>query len=136
MKSKLVAVLGVVVGLVMCSVPMFGHHSTAMYDEEHPVTLTGTVKEFKLFNPHMQIHFDVKDENGNVVPWVGTGTSGLKLSRMHGWTKNTLKPGDEITVTGFPLKDSNKTMLIQKLVGPDGLEYSGSGNGPGTSPPR
>ena len=136
MKNKL-AVLAVSVGLFMVSVPMFAHHSTTMYDKEHPVTLTGTVKEFKFFNPHIQIHFEANDENGNVVTWVGTtGAPGMRLSRYHGWTRNTLKPGDEITVTGAPLKDGNKRILIHKIVGPDGLDYTSPETGPETSPPR
>ena len=69
MKNKL-AVLAVVVGLFMVSVSMFAHHSAAIYDREHPVTLQGTATNLAFINPHVQVHFEVKDENGNVVKWV------------------------------------------------------------------
>ena len=136
MRNKL-AVLAVAVGLFMVSVPMFAHHSTTMYDKEHPVTLEGIVTEFRFINPHMQIQFEVKDEDGDVVMWVGTtGAPARRLNRMHGWTPQTVKPGDVIMVTGSPLKDGDKSILIDELVGPDGLEYTSPRTEPEPSPPR
>lgn len=120
MKHTLVAVFGVVVGLVAVSVPMFAHHSTTMYDREHPVTLTGTVKEFKFFSPHLQIEFEVKDPNGRVATWLASGPPAVRLGRTYGWTPKSLKPGDVITVTGFPLIDGTTGILLLKLAGPSG----------------
>ena len=69
MKSQFVGWAAAVV-LLAVSGPLFGHHnSAARYDKEHPVTLTGTVTEFKMVNPHARLSFDVKDENGNIVKW-------------------------------------------------------------------
>ncbi len=70
MKSKLFAVLAAGVVLLLVSGPMFAHHGGVQYDTKHAVTVTGTVTEFMFTNPHVQIHFDVKDETGNVEKWV------------------------------------------------------------------
>ncbi len=118
MKNTL-PVLVVAVGLLLGTGPMFAHHSSAIYDSEHPVTLTGTVTEYGFFNPHIQIHFEVKDENGNVVKWVVKTASPQRMFRR-GLRKTTLKPGDQITVIGTPAKNGRKVMRLTKLVGPTG----------------
>ena len=113
---------GLVVGVILLAVsgPMFGHHSTvARYDEEHPVTLTGTVIRFRMINPHSQLEFEVKDENGNAVKWTAE-TSGASGIYRKGWRTDELKPGDRVTVTGKPAFDGSKTMGLVKLVGPNG----------------
>ena len=116
MKSKLMAVM--VAGVVLLTVagPMFAHHGGAQYDAKHPVTVTGTVTEYMFTNPHVQIHFDVKDENGNVEKWVAETASPQRLFGF-GWNAKTLKPGDKITVTGAQLKDGQKIVTILKLTG-------------------
>ncbi|MBF8305267.1 MAG: hypothetical protein HW398_455 [Acidobacteria bacterium] len=63
---KLFTVLAAGVVLWMVSGPLFAHHAGSLYDREKPVTLTGTVTQYLMINPHAQIHFEVKDENGNV----------------------------------------------------------------------
>lgn len=129
MKSTRAAVVRMVASLVVASVPLVAHHSTTMYDREHPVTLTGTVKEFRFFSPHLQIQFDVKDQNGNVVTWLASGPPAVRLGRMYGWTTKSLKPGDVITITGSPLLDGTKGVLMLKLVGPSGELPLGEGAG-------
>ena len=116
MKSKLVAVLGAIVVVLLVSSTLAAHHAGTLYDREHPVTLKGAVTQFVFTNPHAQIHFDVKDENGNVSNWVAETTSPAALFRL-GWNKNTLKAGDMITVTGAPFKDGRKVLSIFKLTG-------------------
>ncbi len=119
MRSKLIAGLTVAVGLLMVAGPLFAHHSEALYDKEHPVNLTGTVTDFKFINPHVQIHFQVKDENGNVVKWVAASAPPQRLYRA-GWNTKTLKPGDEITITCAPAKDGRKICSVRRVVGPNG----------------
>jgi hypothetical protein len=116
MKRNLFAGSAGAVFLLMVSVPLFAHHAGSLYDREHPVTLTGTVTKYLMINPHAQIHFEVKDENGNVATWVAETAGPQRLLRV-GWNKNTLKAGDKITVTGAQFKDGRKYLSIFKLEG-------------------
>ena len=116
MKSKLFSVLAAGVVLSLVSGPLFAHHGGAQYDAKHPVTVTGTVTEFLFTNPHVQIHFDVKDESGSVEKWIAETASPQRLFSF-GWNAKTLKSGDKITVTGAQLKDGNKIVSIIKLTG-------------------
>ena len=116
MKSKLLPALLAGAGLVMISGSVLAHHSAAIYDRDHLVTLTGTVTEFVFTNPHVEIHFDAKDEKGNTEAWVAESGPPNRLYRA-GWTAKTLKPGDQITVTGAPLRDGRKLLSIKKVEG-------------------
>jgi hypothetical protein len=103
--------------LLMASLPLLAHHGTNIsYDHTKPVTLTGTVTEFVWSNPHTQVYFDVKDANGSIVHWAGEMNSPGVLQRQEGWTKTTLKAGDEITITVFPSKAGTPVGVVNKLV--------------------
>jgi hypothetical protein len=104
--------------LVVCD-PALAHHGTAAYDENSPVTLDGTVTEFLWMNPHSQILFDVQDDKGNVVHWTCETLNPGKMVRA-GWTKNTLKPGDKVSITLSPAKDGTSIGLLKKVVLADG----------------
>ena len=116
MKSKLFVVLAAGVVLLMVSSPMFAHHGGAQYDTKHPVTISGTVTGYMFTNPHVQIHFDVTEEDGSGVKWIAETASPQRLFGF-GWNAKTLKAGDKITVTGAPLKDGQKIVTIIKLTG-------------------
>ena len=118
-RNRSLAVLIAVVGLIVFSGPVFAHHSLANYDRESPITLTGTVTEFLLKNPHSQIVFEVKEADGTVVKWTAGSSSPMRLFRM-GWKTTTLKPGDQITVTGGRHKGEKRELWLNKLVGPNG----------------
>ena len=79
------------------------HHSFAMFDNEHPIELSGTVKEFRFVNPHTLLIVQVKGPNGDVVDWELEGGAPGLLIRA-GMKKNSLKPGDEIILTINPLR--------------------------------
>lgn len=97
---------------------VFAHHSAAHYGKVEK-TLTGTVVEFKWRNPHVFIVWDVKDENGKVRQWIGELAS-VTSSIADGMNKNSLKPGDEITVYAFPTTAGTPESLVRKIVRPDG----------------
>ena len=99
MKSKRLAILAAFVGLLVASGPLLAHHSTASYDMEHLVTFSATVTGFEFVNPHVLIHFEVKDESGNVQQWTALTAPPQRLYRA-GWNTKILKPGDQIIVTG------------------------------------
>jgi DNA/RNA endonuclease YhcR with UshA esterase domain len=99
--------------------PAFAHHGTAAFDLSQQITVKGTVTEFVFANPHSLVHFDVKNDKGEVERWMAELTAPTKLARG-GWNKRTLKAGDTISVTGPVSKSANRTIWTQKFVGPDG----------------
>jgi hypothetical protein len=116
MRSNLFAGLATAVIFLAVSGPLFGHHnSLAKYDQEHPVTITGTVVQFRMVNPHARIEVEVKGENGEAVIWDSETSSASGLYRK-GWRTDTLKAGDRVTLTGKPALDGSKSMELIKLV--------------------
>jgi len=99
---KLVALLTGAV-LTATSGAVLAHHSFAMFDQEHPVELEGTVQDFKFTSPHTFILLQVKERDGSTTVWNLEGASPTALSR-DGWTSETLKSGDEIKLTVEPLR--------------------------------
>jgi Family of unknown function (DUF6152) len=81
----------------------WAHHSFAMFDQEHPVDMIGTVHEFKFTSPHTFILLKVKAADGTEQIWNLEGGAPSGLVR-DGWNKKTLKPGDELTVKVDPLR--------------------------------
>jgi hypothetical protein len=87
----------------------FSHHSDAGVYSDSPITLDAVVVELRLINPHALLFIDVEGVDGQIVRWrIETG-SVAQLARR-GWSQDTLKPGDRITVTGLPAK--NGTPLL------------------------
>ena len=92
------------------------HHGTnASYDPTKQVVLTGVVKQFVWANPHGQLHFDVTEPDGKVVTWGGELHS-IALLRRSGWTRDTLKPGDTVTVRGNPSRAGTPYMVVQEVT--------------------
>src|SRR5712691_456121 len=108
---------------VFCLLVMTGtmdaHHSTAMYDNEHPITVSGVVKKFDWTNPHAFIYVEVKNEKGNVVEWEVEMMS-LNHLRGYGWVRNTVKPGDVISCTGGAAKSGAASMISSFMKLADG----------------
>ena len=93
----------VVVGILSFCAEAFAHHGDAGRFEETITSLSGTVVALQLVNPHSTIILDIPDENGNPVRWQAELTGVNNLSR-NGWTKDTLKAGDRILVSGRLIK--------------------------------
>lgn len=121
MHSRLLVVSGGAVALLLVSAPIFAHHGREMYDPKRMVTMKGTVARFDFANPHVLLYFDVKDDKGKVVRWVGE-TGSPNLMRRGGWNKNSLKPGDPITISGHPARNGSPSMRFMKIVLSDGRE--------------
>ena len=120
MRAKIFVLIMSVVAVLIASGPTFAHHGTAAYDTKNIVTVKGTMTDFRFINPHVQLYFDVKADNGEVQKWAAELTAPNKLSRA-GWDKHTLKPGDSITASGYVDKGDGRTMWIRNLIGPDGV---------------
>jgi Family of unknown function (DUF6152) len=118
MRTKLSVII--LVGLVLAvSRPILAHHGTAAYDTSQTVTVKAVMTEFEFINPHCQLYFDVKNDKGEMEKWQGELTAPNKLSRA-GWTKDTLKPGDAVTVSGYRSKNGSQSLWIRSLIGPGG----------------
>ena len=101
-------------------VPSFAHHSFAAdYDASKPVLLRGTVTRVAWVNPHVRFYIDVKDEFGRVTNWDFELGSPNTLMRS-GWTRNSLKIGEEITVKGCRAKDSATQGNATTILSSDG----------------
>jgi hypothetical protein len=124
MKFKLLGppALGVVL-ILLVSVPIFAHHGAASYDISKMTTLKGTVTTIQWMNPHAEIAIEVNDATGKAQKYIVESVSPLGLSRI-GWTQNSLKPGDQITVTGNLSKNNTHVLRLKKIVFPTGKELS------------
>src|SRR5277367_845536 len=100
MSKKCFALVATILGLLVIS-PAHAHHGSAGYEVSKDVTVSGTLTAYDFTNPHVLISVDVKNASGNIEKWQGELTSPNRLSRA-GWTKNTLKPGDQVSLTGTP----------------------------------
>ena len=119
MKQNLVLYLSLIASLGVISLPVAAHHGAAEYDNTRSVSIQGTVTEVKYVNPHVLILFTVKDDKGQAVEWTAESQSPNLLSRR-GWSRSTLKPGDQVTITGHPVKNGVPAMSAQKIVFADG----------------
>jgi hypothetical protein len=126
MKKTQATLLAIVVILLMGSTVAFAHHGTANYDTNKSVTVKGAVTKFDFINPHVTIAVDVKDDKGKVVNYQGALTSPNRLTRI-GWSKDTLKNGDVISISGFPAKSGAPEIWIQKVVLANGQALDTSG---------
>src|SRR5271169_6859752 len=123
MKSKLAVFFLVFIGFLEVSAPALAHHGNSAYDMSKTVAMKATVTKFEYSNPHAQVYYDVTDDKGNVEHWVAETTNPAMLNRV-GWTKETLKPGDQVTLFVNPNKVGAKITFLQKVVFSDGKELS------------
>lgn len=107
--------------LILLAATAFAHHSTAEYDMTTLTSMKGTVTKFEWTNPHAYIYIDVKDDKGAVVQWTAELASLGMLSRVN-WKRDTVKPGDEITIYGNRAKDGRSVMRLDKVVFANGQE--------------
>lgn len=104
---------------------VYAHHATASFDMTHSMTVKGTVTSFEWTNPHVYIYVDVKGDKGTTEKWSIEMASTGMLSRA-GWRRDTVKPGDEITVIGNRAKDGRPFIHLSKLVFANGQELGQS----------
>jgi hypothetical protein len=106
-------------GLTAVAVPVFAHHSFAMFDNQKDMKLEGTVKEFQWTNPHTWIQLMVTGPDGKVTEWSIEGGSPNGLRRQ-GWRAEVIKPGDKVTVMIHPLKSGEAGGSLVNVKLPDG----------------
>lgn len=101
--------------LALSALPAQAHHSFAATFTEQIITVEGTVKELKFANPHVLVTFSVTDDQGNQVEWVSEGHSATSM-RRDGWSRNTLKAGDYIRVTGNATRNGSPMVSMEEIV--------------------
>ena len=133
MKNKTMVFLSGIL-LALGAVPALAHHSfAAEYDSNKPITLKGTVTKMEWQNPHARFYVDVTDETGKVTNWELELGSPNGLMRR-GWTRNSLKPGDTVTVEGYLAKDGSKLANARNVTLGDGRKiFAGSSDDGGPS---
>ncbi len=104
MNGKLTISIVLIASLLVVCGPLWAHHGNAAYDEQHWITISGTVTEFIWSNPHCQIFMDVKDDKGGVVNWA-IETQSPGILRRNSWIRTSVKPGDQIAITLAPAKN-------------------------------
>ena len=115
-----IAALVTGIGLLVSGLPAHAHHSfAAEYDSSKKLTLKGIVTKFEWTNPHSHFYLDVKDADGKVANW-NLELASPNMMQRNGWTRHSLKEGDEVTVTASKAKDGTNTASADTIVKSDG----------------
>lgn len=101
MRSQIQVCSAAVVLAVLTGSLLLAHHSSSAYDLSKSLTLDVTVASVAFTNPHVMLHFDAKTESGEIQHWA-IETNNPSVMRRAGWTKDTLKAGDKLTITFHP----------------------------------
>jgi DNA/RNA endonuclease YhcR with UshA esterase domain len=122
---------GVVAGVLVTglALPLSAHHSfSAEYDAKKPVTVKGTVTKVEWTNPHARIYVDATDENGAVTNWNFELATPNALRRS-GWTRNSLKVGEAVTIEGFAGRADERRAAAGSVTLADGRSlFAGNAN--------
>jgi len=108
-----------VMALLLAPLPMSAHHSAAAEYQSRLVTVRGTVLQFQWRNPHVFINVETRDATGAVQKLL-CEANGPGALIENGWTKDTLKPGDKITLEGYPAKYRPNGFKVHAVILPGG----------------
>ena len=129
MKSKRLLLSALPVAFLACCGSLFAHHGNASLNTDKVIVLKGAIVQRLVWaNPHCIVVFDAADEKGNVQHWAGEVGSPSAMNQM-GWNRNSVKPGDTITVYFFQAKTGNPVGRINKIVLADGTTLRDSALG-------
>ena len=129
--TRLVGTLAIAV--IFASSALLAHHGANLFDTTKAVVLKGTITKFEWGTPHNQIYFDAKDAKGEVQHWVAS-TEPAPVMLERGWTRRSLKEGDQVTVYIFAAKNGATVGNLQKIVMADGKELTAAGPPAGEPP--
>jgi hypothetical protein len=112
------AAIGLALSTVTFAAPALAHHSYGMFDPMKTITITGTVKTFEWTNPHIHLWLNADADGAKagtqpvlwIFEWGSPGTE-----RRQGWTKDTLRVGDKVTVTGHPVRSGQHAGQLQSV---------------------
>ena len=112
----------VVAGVLVVGSPAFAHHGGSMYDRSHTISVKGAVTGFDWSNPHVMVYADAIDSKGVMQKWSVETRGGPNVLAKAGWTMNTIKIGEQITLVGYPNKNGTPNMRLQKIIFDNGME--------------
>ncbi len=123
MLNRSIGTFVVVFVLVIWGTPALAHHSfAAIFDKDQPITVSGMINKVDWKNPHMYFYVEVTEEDGEVVTW-GFESYPPTMMIRQGWSRNTVNPGDPVTVTGWrarrgsrPVAGGNRMTLSDGTV--------------------
>jgi hypothetical protein len=131
MRNRLVTTCIAPVAFLVVSVPLFAHHANAVFDVGKRITMTGTVTEWFWANPHCLLRLEVKDASGQVVRWVAETQAPPNMIPF-GWSKQSFKPGDEVTVILEPVKNGQRLGRLLQALLPSGKTLVAGANAAAT----
>jgi Family of unknown function (DUF6152) len=119
-KMKPLMLVVIVAGLLMDSRSLSAHHGAAAYDMSKTVAFKdAVVTKFSWINPHALISFDVKDDTGKITHWAAETGSPIAIGVV-GWSRNSVKAGDVITIWVFQSKNGQNVGRLNKVQFADG----------------
>ena len=127
MRRTLIAFAAVLPGIAMLSIPALAHHSfAAEFDVDQPVELQGTVLEVEWVNPHAWIHLAIEAVSGSGQWAAELGSPNLLM--RNGWRSDSLKPGDEVVITGHRARDGSLLASARTVRMKDGERIFNAGS--------
>jgi hypothetical protein len=126
--------LTISLSLVLAGTPLLAHHSfAAEYDAKKPIKLKGIITKVDWMNPHVYFYIDVEDDKVNITNWAFEMGPPNGLQRA-GWTRNTMKIGDEVVVDGSMAKDGSKSGNARSVTLAATGKKLGAASSEGTNP--
>ena len=126
MKGKFLTPFVLTLAISIVAIPLAAHHGNAVYDDTKTITLKGTVTQWAWANPHCILHLDVTDDSGQVVSWIVETENPTSMFNV-GWTKTSMKPGDQVTVTAMQVKNGKPIGRIVEVLLSSGQKLPGRG---------
>ncbi len=117
MRTRFAAIFSFAAGIILFSAGVAAHHgASVVYDLNQTVDMSGTVTDFQFVNPHVLIFFEVTERDGTIVVWSAGLTSPNRLARSDRWTRDILRPGDQVTITGSPARGGAPSLWVAQVV--------------------